>query len=258
MECTGDTRSNTSALSCRGVSRSFGGLTALNAVDIDVKLGAITALIGPNGAGKTTLFNVISGFDRGYTGECFLNGKRMTRHAPERIARSGMGRSFQELRVFSSLTVKEHIFIARKRARGNFSDHVRDLLSITARSSTAADLGVLSEVGLAGFGDEYPGHLSYGQQKLLTMAMILAMDSAIMMLDEPVAGVAPSMVNEIAEIMLRSKKSAHRTIFFIEHDVDFVRQVADHVIVMSEGRIISTGATTDVLERSEIIEAYLG
>jgi ABC-type branched-subunit amino acid transport system ATPase component len=216
------------------------------------------AIIGPNGAGKTTLINVLTGFLRADSGKSFLGERELTRLAPHKIARLGVGRTFQDLRLISQVSVLENVLVARPNQKGE------RLLPALFRNGVATEearnreeaMRWLKFVGLADAANELAGELSYGQQKLLTLACCLATDARILLLDEPVAGVHPDMVEKILGL-LRQLREQEKQIVFIEHDIASVRRVADSVVVMDEGKIIAKGKPGEVLERPEIIEAYV-
>ena len=248
-----------SGLRCEVLSKSFDGVRALAGVTLEFPSSGIVAIIGPNGAGKTTLINVLTGFLRADSGRSFLGGRELTRLAPHKIARLGIGRTFQDLRLISQVSVLEDVLVARPNQKGE------RLLPALFRNGVAAEekrnheeaMRWLKFVGLDGTANELAGELSYGQQKLLTLACCLATDARILLLDEPVAGVHPDMVERILGL-LRQLRDLGKLVVFIEHDIASVRQAADSVVVMDEGRIIAQGKPGEVLERPEIIEAYVG
>jgi ABC-type branched-subunit amino acid transport system ATPase component len=247
-----------STLRCEGLSKSFDGTRALAGVSLEFPPSDVVAIIGPNGAGKTTLINVITGFLRADSGRAFLGDRELTRLAPHKIARLGIGRTFQDLRLISQVSVLENVMLARPNQKGE------RLLPALFRNGVAAEetrnhqeaMRWLKFVGLADAARELAGELSYGQQKLLTLACCLATDAKILLLDEPVAGVHPDMVERILGL-LRELREQGKQIVFIEHDMASVRQVADLVVVMDDGKIIAQGKPAEVLEKPEIMEAYV-
>jgi ABC-type branched-subunit amino acid transport system ATPase component len=228
-------------------------------VRLEFPATGIVAIIGPNGAGKTTLLNVLTGFLRPNAGRCFLDERELTRMPPYRISRLGIARTFQDLRLISQVSVLENVLLARPNQKGE------RLLPALLRYGVAREeaqnreeaMRWLRFVGLAEKAHEAAGELSYGQQKLLALACCLAAEGRILLLDEPVAGVHPEMIPQILD-MLRQLRDQGRLVVFVEHDIASVRQVADTVIVLDEGRIIAQGEPGEVLERPEIIEAYVG
>ena len=246
-------------LRCDNLVKAFDGTQALAGVTMAFPDSGIVAIIGPNGAGKTTLINVITGFLRAETGEVLLGEHQINHLAPHKVARLGLARTFQDLRLITLVSVLENVMLVRPNQRGE------RLLSALFRFGVAkeearnrdAAMGLLRFVGLEGKADELAGELSYGQQKLLALACCLATEARILFLDEPVAGVHPEMVGKILGL-LRELRGQGKLVVFIEHDIAAVRQVADLVIVMDHGKIIAQGKPSEVLERPEIIEAYVG
>lgn len=246
-------------LRCQELSKSFNGIHAVTGVTLEFPSSGITAIIGPNGAGKTTLLNVLTGFLRPTRGRCFLGTHETTHLPPHRIAQLGVARTFQDLRLISQVSVLENVLLARPRQRGErlFPALLRWGVSEDEARNRDDALGLLHLVGLEQNFGECAGELSYGQQKLLTVACCLATNAQLLILDEPVAGVAPDMIIRILELLQKLRVDG-KQIVFIEHDIEAVRQIADLVVVMDEGKVIAQGPTHDVLERPEIMEAYLG
>ena len=244
---------------CDGLCKSFDGIHALADVHLQFPPSGIVAIIGPNGAGKTTLLNVLTGFLQPETGRDFLGERELTGLPPYRIAQLGVVRTFQDLRLVLQASALENVLLARPRQKGE------RLLSALLRFGVAGEearnceeaLELLRFVGLAEKVGDLAGELSYGQQKLLTLACCLATEARILLLDEPVAGVHPEMIVHILSL-LRKLRDDGKLVVFIEHDISAVRQVADLVVVMDEGRVIAQGSPDEVLERPEIMEAYLG
>ncbi|MEK6260395.1 MAG: ABC transporter ATP-binding protein [Planctomycetota bacterium] len=246
-------------LHCHGLRKSFDGTHALADVSLEFPYSGIVAIIGPNGAGKTTLLNVVTGFLRPKSGRVMLGERELTHQPPHRIAQLGVVRTFQNLRLITQETVLANVLLARPNQKGE------RLLPALFRFGVAAEeaknreeaLRLLRFVGLNEKASELAGELSYGQQKLLSVACCLATEARILLLDEPVAGVQPEMVIQILDL-LRELREQGRLVVFIEHDFTAVRQIADAVIAMDEGKIIAYGKPADVLERAEIMEAYIG
>ncbi len=253
---TGDAKPK---LRCECLSKSFDGTHALKDIWIEFPCSGIVAIIGPNGAGKTTLLDVLTGFLHADVGQFFFGERELTRLPPHEVARLGITRTFQDLRLISQVTVLQNVLMARPHQKGE------RLLPALLRFGVAQEeklnrgeaMRWLRFVGLEQKANEAAGELSYGQQKLLTLACCLATEGQILLLDEPVAGVHPKMIPQILG-MLRQLREQCQLVVFIEHDIAAVRQVADWVIVMDEGRIIAQGKPNEVLERPEIIEAYVG
>lgn len=244
---------------CDGLHKSFDGVCALAGVELELPSGGSVAIIGPNGAGKTTLLNILTGFLRPDGGRCFLGEREITRLPPHRIARLGVARTFQDLRLIFQVSVLENVMLGQPDQRGESLLGALFRIGVAAKEARNREevMRFLRFVGLEDKATELAGELSYGQQKLLTLACCLATEARILLLDEPVAGVHPEMAAKIL-VLLRQLRDQGKVIVFIEHDIPAVRQIADHVIVMDEGRVITEGTPQDVLERPEIMEAYLG
>jgi ABC-type branched-subunit amino acid transport system ATPase component len=247
------------SLRCEGLFKSFDGVCALSGIGTGFPPSGIIAIIGPNGAGKTTLLNVLTGFVRPNAGRCFIGAIETTGLPAYRIARLGVARTFQDLRLIQQVPVLENVMLARPKQKGERLFYALFRFGVAAEEARhrEAAMDLLRFVGLEEKANELAGELSYGQQKLLTLACCLATEARILFLDEPVAGVHPEMVSHILDL-LRQLRDDGKLVVFIEHDIASVRQVADLVIVMDEGKIIAQGPPDDVLERPEIMEAYLG
>lgn len=246
-------------LRCRNVCKSFDGVRALADLNLELHEGGITAIIGPNGAGKTTLLNVLTGFLRPDSGRCFLGDREITGLAPYEISRHGVARSFQELRLIRHVSVLENVLLARPGQSGEklLSVFRFRRLADEERRHRDACFGLLETVGLAHKANRLAAELSYGEQKLLSLACCLATEAKVLLLDEPVAGLNP----EARAAMLGLVQGLSREgslVALVEHDLDAVQKVANSVIVMSGGRVIAEGAPSDVLAGREILEAYLG
>lgn len=246
------------ALRCEGLKKAFDGINALDGVTLEFPTDGIVAVIGPNGAGKTTFLNVLTGFLKPDAGKCFVGARETTSLPPHRITRMGVARTFQDLRLILQVPTLDNVMLARPNQRGE------GLLGALFRFGVAKDekenreaaMNLLRFVGLENKVNEPAGELSYGQQKLLTLACCLATNATTLLLDEPVAGVHPEMAERIFG-MLEELKNQGRLVVFVEHDIAAVRQAADHVIVMDDGKVIAEGVPNEVLERPEIMEAYV-
>ncbi len=224
-------------LDVRDIRKSFGGVKALDGASLSLRPGTITCLFGANGSGKSTLFNIISGYLRADGGTVRLRDRPIHGQAPLRIARGGIGRTWQSPRVFKDLTVLDNLLMAE---RPQQADGITRMLGIRSWRSNGEvrdrAMRLLEEVGLSGRAQETAGALSLGQQKLLSVAMLLMNDTAILLMDEPFAGVAPAMVKHIAEVLLALKKQGH-TILLIEHNTAVARTISDQVLEMRNGRV---------------------
>jgi len=246
-----------SILSGKQLKKVFDGTVAVDDVSFAIEEKTITAIIGPNGAGKTTLFNLITGFVAPDAGEISLQGNSLNGTPPYKIAQKGVSRTFQDLRLLRQLSVRDNLLLACPNQKGE--SFWPALLSSQVRKQTRAIeamLRIMDFVGLNPLMYEQAGNLSYGQQKLLTLGCCLATEAAILLLDEPVAGVHPDMASQILQHLLQLKEQG-RTIVFIEHDIEAVRKIGERVLVMDDGKVIASGPKNEVLANSQIIEAYL-
>jgi branched-chain amino acid transport system ATP-binding protein len=246
-------------LRCVNLRKSFDGTAALDDLSLVLPASGLVGVIGPNGAGKTTLFNIITGFLRPDEGKVFLDGKDLGRLAPNRVVQAGIARTFQELRLISLLSVLDNVMLARQNQRGEQLWRALTRIGVRAeeRANQERAMELLEFVGLAEKAHDAASTLSYGQQKLLTLACCIATDARILFLDEPIAGVHPEMAKKILGLLEQLHAGA-KLVVFIEHDIPAVKQVAERVIVMDHGKVIADGPPRDVLERPEILEAYVG
>jgi ABC-type branched-subunit amino acid transport system ATPase component len=246
------------SLRCDGICKSFNGTKALVDVSLRFPSSGVVAIIGPNGAGKTTLLNVLTGFLRPDAGRCLVGGQDITRLSPHRIAHLGMVRTFQDLRLILRVSALENVLLSCPAQQGErlWAAILGFRVAAEEDRNRQKAMRLLRFVGL----DEgilgLAGNLSYGQQKLLALACCLATEARILLLDEPVAGVHPEMTSHILDLLIQLGQDG-KLVVFIEHDIKAVRQAADHVVVMDEGSVIAQGAPCEVLERPEIMEAYL-
>jgi branched-chain amino acid transport system ATP-binding protein len=249
----------TALLEVRDVVRAFGGVRAVDGASLDVEAGSITGLIGPNGAGKSTLFNCISGFLRPQSGSVFLDGRRIDKTAPHRIAQIGLVRTFQTPRALTRMTVLENVALAAPR---NGGERLAGALAPAARRRErdvrARAIELLELVGLDGHVDELAGTLSGGQRKLLDLVRALMVEPRILLLDEPMAGVSPTLRVELLEHILALRDRDGLTLLIVEHDLDFVMRASDRVIVMNNGQVIAEGTPDEVRGDERVIDAYLG
>ncbi|MBI4143372.1 ABC transporter ATP-binding protein [Candidatus Woesearchaeota archaeon] len=225
-------------LSLRNVSKSFGGVKAVDRCSFEVKEGTITSLIGPNGAGKTTVFNIISGLTKPDSGSIRLMDKNITGLAPYKIAQSGISRTFQITKIFRNMSIRDNLLIAKNTGE---SEMKKALLSVYMGKPL----------------DTIASELSYGQQRLLDIARALLMPHSLLMLDEPTAGVNPKVRGELRSILRKLRKQG-KTILLIEHDMEFVMDISDTIIVMSEGKVLKAGKPKAIAKDKKVLEAYLG
>ncbi|MFO1027032.1 MAG: ABC transporter ATP-binding protein [Acetobacteraceae bacterium] len=244
-------------LVAEGLTRRFGGLTAVGDVSLTLAVGELHAVIGPNGAGKSTLVNLLAGEMEPTAGRILLGGRNVTRWPAWRRARGrpgqgGIGRSFQKTNVMRDLTVLENVRLATQVAHGF---HARSWLR-SPRGAVPAALAALERVGLADAAERVAGTLSHGQLRLLELAMVLATDPAVLLLDEPLAGMGPEESERLAAL-LRTLAREH-ALLLIEHDMDVVFAVADVLTVMVEGRVLERGPPAAIRASAAVREAYLG
>lgn len=257
-----------SIMTVDNVERRFGGLSAVDVGHLEVQRGAITALIGPNGAGKTTFFNLITGFDQpsnapkligGGDASWSFNGKYLGKTSAAKVARNGMVRTFQLTKALSRMTVIENMLIGANNQPGEnlFVGLVKPLWIRRERENIERAEELLVRFKLDTKRDEMAGDLSGGQKKLLEMARALMSNPAMIMLDEPMAGVNPALTQSLLD-HIQALRDEGTTVLFVEHDMHMVRHISDWVVVMAQGRIIAEGLPEDVMKSTAVIDAYLG
>ena len=246
-------------LEVKNLYKNFDGVQAVRDFSLKLEAGRVTSLIGPNGAGKTTVFNVVTGFLNASQGNVLYQNRKILGGTPWRIARSGISRTFQNLRLFRKLTALENVLLGIQKQSGE--KLFRALFTFSEKSSeyrrhVEKALEQLSFVGLGDKRNELAENLSYGQQKLLSIACCLAAEPKVLLLDEPVSGVQPAMIEKI-ETVIRELVHKKKTVFLIEHDIGFVLRISDTVIVMDDGCKIAEGTPSLIQSKPEILEAYL-
>ena len=242
-----------------GVTRRFGGLTAVDVDHVEVQRGAITALIGPNGAGKTTFFNLLTGFDQPNSGRWTFDGQDMSGLAAHQTARMGMVRTFQLTKSLARLSVIDNVKLGATGQKGEriFASLFRPIWGAQEKEIEQRAEDLLLRFKLDHMRDEFAGSLSGGQRKLLEMARALMVNPAMVMLDEPMAGVNPALTQSLLQ-HVKSLRSDGMTVMFVEHDMDVVHDISDWVVVMAEGRIIAEGTPQQISANPQVIDAYLG
>jgi branched-chain amino acid transport system ATP-binding protein len=245
-----------------GIGKSFGGIRAVTDVSFDVRQKEILGLIGPNGAGKTTIFDLISGLLKPDSGQIRLRGKPITRWSPDRRARWGLGRSFQDARLFSSLTVAECLAIGLER-HVETRDHLAALLALPAIQHSEEnvayavdDLVELMELGA--YRDKFIGELSTGSRRIVDLAMAIAHEPDVLLLDEPSSGIAQRETEALAPLLRRIQKETGCAMLVIEHDMPLITSVSDRLLALDLGEIIAVGAPRDVINDPKVVTSYLG
>ena len=246
-------------LSIKNITKSFDGMKAVDAFSCEINQGELAGLIGPNGAGKTTLFNVLTGFHRSDHGTIRFLREVMSGLSPDSISLNGISRTFQDLRLIMEMSLLENVMLWSQDNPGEELFKIffrRKAVSEFERANKERALALLEFAGLEDKAHENAGELSYGQQKLLSLSCCLASEPELILLDEPVSGIQPWMIEKIIG-MIRVLKEDGKTIFFIEHDMEFVFKVAERVIVMDDGKKIADDTPGIIRENTEILESYL-
>ena len=229
-------------LDVQRIRKSFGGVVAVNDVSLTLGPGRIYGLIGPNGSGKTTLFNCITGIETRDAGSVVFRGERIDGWKPSRVARHGIGRTFQVIRVFPELTALENLLVVTRGPRHEAESRARDLLAFVTLERLAG---------------EYAGNLSYGQQKLVEFTRMLMTDPALVLLDEPAAGVNRTLLNDLLDAVRRLRDQG-KTVLLVEHDMKVVMGLCETVFVLDHGEKIAEGPPGVIQADERVIEAYFG
>ena len=241
------------------LKKSFGGLQAISDLSCSIEKEKITSIIGPNGAGKTTLYNLITGFIKPDYGKVFYHGKDITSMTPAQIANLGVVRTFQNLRIFNKLTVKENIIVGLKETHqeglmngifGLKSKEKKELLTKKAKK-------LIEFVGISKLENELAENISYGEQKFVILARTLAMDPDIILFDEPAAGVSKDSMEKMITLF-RQLQEQGKTIVLVEHNMDVVMNVSDFIIVLNFGKKIASGSPKEVSQNKTVVDVYLG
>jgi branched-chain amino acid transport system ATP-binding protein len=249
-------------LQVEGLRKSFGGITAVDGASFQVESGSLTGLIGPNGAGKSTTFNLITGMLKPDAGTVTFNGEDVTGLEPYQIANRGMVRTFQIARELSDMTVLENMMLAPKYQKGealwrSVTPGVRSEVRTQEEELLERVWEVLDFFDIDHIAHEYAGNLSGGQRKLLEMARALLTDPDMLLLDEPFAGVNPTLEKKLLKHIHELREQGY-TFLLVEHDMDLIMNNCEHVIVLHQGQVLTEGTPDDIRSNEEVIEAYLG
>ncbi len=241
-------------VSTRGLRKEFRGFVALYDIDLQVAEGTVHALVGPNGAGKTTLFNLLCGFLTPTAGRLEIDGRDATGLPPHRVARLGVARSFQITSLFPALSVREHVELALQASTGLGWRFWRSDRQLRRFRDRASDL--LDQVGLGGLAESPAGVLAYGRKRALELAVALALEPRVLLLDEPTAGMGAEDIDRTVDLVRRA--ASGRTVVLIEHNMTVVGSLADRVTVLQQGRILVEGGYAEVRDDPRVVAAYLG
>ncbi len=255
-----------SVLEIKQLTMDFGGLRALDHIDLDVKAGEIAALIGPNGAGKTTFFNCVTGIYKPTEGDMFISppGKareRINGLKPNQVTEKGMARTFQNIRLFQNMTVLENVMMGRhcRMHAGIPGAILRNRATREEEQRVVEDsYAILKKIGLAEFVNEFAKNLPYGAQRRLEIARAMATEPFLLLLDEPAAGMNNQETKELDELILRIRSEEKISILLIEHDMKLVMSLSDRIFVMEYGRKIAQGTPEEIKNNPAVIKAYLG
>jgi ABC-type branched-subunit amino acid transport system ATPase component len=259
---TAEAVSKQAVLSVQGLSHHFGGIAAVSDVSFTVHEGEILGLIGPNGAGKTTIFDLISGHLQTQQGRIELNGTDISRWAPEKRSVAGLGRSFQDAKIFPSLTVAENIAIGLERHIA-VRDHVSALFATPAIRESEMDVAFTADdlielMGLGAFRDKFVAELSTGSRRIVDLAMSIAHDPAVLLLDEPSSGIAQKETEALGPLLRRIRDETDCAMLVIEHDMPLITSLSDTILALDLGTVLVQGTPDDVLRDSRVVAAYLG
>jgi len=243
------------------VTKKFGGVVAIKDVSFEVKQGEIFALVGPNGAGKTTLFNIITGAIKPTSGKVYFKDEEITGLSPVKIVQKGVARTFQNIRLFDSMSVLENVLIGfHNHIEYNFFESLFRFPKFFKEEKKYKELAIeiLKFLGIEEYANYNAKALSYGNQRKVEIARALATEPDLLLLDEPAAGMNPKETDELADVVFKIRNEKEKTILFIEHDMKFVQKIANRVMVLDYGKTIFLGSPKDMMQNEAVIKAYLG
>lgn len=252
---------NNIILETRKLTKRFGGLSAVDKASIQIPQGSIYSIIGPNGAGKTTLFNCITGFYSPDEGDMLFQGKSLLGYAPDQVTNQGISRTYQNIRLFPAMTAIENILVgSHPRLKSSWIDAILHTRRLTQEEEKAIQKAqdLLEFVGLKGKGDLLARNLPYGEQRRLEMARAIASDPALILLDEPTAGMNPNESANMMSFIKSLRKELGITILLIEHDMRVVMGISEYIYVLDFGVVIAQGTPLEIQRNPQVIESYLG
>ena len=248
-------------LEVRNLSKSYGGVKAVNNVTFSVNKGEIVGLIGPNGAGKTTSFNAIAGAEKPTSGEVLLNGEKVTGRSTEQLYHRGLLRTFQLSQEYPKMTTLENLMVACKNQIGeNILMNWLNSKGVISRETEVIKKATetLDFLGLSHVSDELAGNLSGGQKKLLELGRTMMADAKLILLDEPGAGVNPTLMQKIGDMIIELNQKRGYTFCLIEHDMQLIERLCHRIIVLAEGRILQEGSMEEIRNNAKVVDAYFG
>lgn len=251
----------TPILEAKELTQKFGGLTAVDNVSLHVGVDELVALIGPNGAGKTTLFNMLTGVNAPTEGDVYLAGEKITGKKAYAVAQMGISRTFQNIRLFSDMTVLENVLTAlTNHYKENFVSSVLRLLSYykTEAAMKEEAMKLLNDFGLASVAENRAGNLPYGAQRRVEIVRALATRPKVIFLDEPAAGMNPEETADLTRLIKKIQSEYHTAVLLIEHDMSLVMNIAERIYVLDHGHLLAEGTPKEIQDNPEVIKAYLG